>query len=229
MIFTETSPTRSHVATDLRRKRAIIADAHSCVRELVEVALRLEGSCQVVGQTGLGMGVLEQCRAEEPEILILDPKLPDVSGVEIVRRVKEQHRDVRILIFSGSNSREITLGVLEARPHGFAHKEEPLEVFYDVLRAVVRGSRHYSEYGVRLMEPCHGNGETSKAALAPRETDVLRLLARGLSSKQIAHELKLAAKTVDHYRTTLMSKLDIHEVAGLTRYALSVGLVNAED
>ena len=72
-------------------------------------------------------------------------------------------------------------------------------------------------------------GKSHKQTLAPREKDVLTLLARGHSSKQIANELNLAAKTVDHYRTTLMAKLNIHEVAGLTRYAVSMGMVNIEN
>lgn len=210
------------------KTRVIIADAHACVRDLVEVALRLEGGCCVVAQTGLGAEALERCKAEQTGLLILDPRLADVSGGEIVRQVRAHYGGIRVLVFSGTSSREVTLDVLDAGPHGFAHKEESLSVFYDVLRAVVRGSRYYSEYATRVMDGPHHNGKSHKQTLAPREKDVLTLLARGLSSKQIAGELNLSAKTVDHYRTALMAKLNIHEVAGLTRYAVSMGMVNVE-
>lgn len=220
---------RDGLVVEFTRKRALVADAHRCVRDLVEMALKIEGSCQVVGHASLGSAVLEKCRVERPEILILDPRLPDVAGPEIVRRVREEHCEVRVLVFSGVSNPELMRDVLGAQPHGFVHKEEPLGVFYEVLRAVVRGSRCYSEYGSRLLETsAAGGGRSPKMVLAPREKDVLTLLAHGLSSKQIAHEMKLAPKTIDHYRTALMSKLDIHEVAGLTRYAVSMGMVNVD-
>ena len=209
------------------KARVIVVDAHACVRELVEMALRLEGNCEVVGRAGHAASLLHLCTLERPEILVLDPKLPDISGGEIVRRLRQQHREMKIVVLSGTMSREVTLDVLDARPHGFVHKEEPLSIFYEVLRAVMRGSQCFSEYGARLMEqPTESGG--ARVVLTRREKDVLGFLAHGLSSKQIAHELNLATKTIDHYRMALMSKLNIHEVAGLTRYAVSTGLVNVE-
>lgn len=214
---------------DSAKTRVILADAHACVRELVEVALRLEGGCDVVAHTGLGAEALEKCKTERSGLLILDPRLADVTGGEIVRQIRTHCDGIRILVFSGTSSREITLDVLDARPHGFVHKEESLSMFYDVLRAVMRGTRCYSEYATRLMDGPQLNGRSHNQPLAPREKDVLTLLARGLSSKQIAGELRLSAKTVDHYRAALMAKLNIHEVAGLTRYAVSMGMVNLEN
>lgn len=228
MSVAETSSTNSTATLLHAKKRVLIADAHSSICDLIEMALTLEGGCQVLGHVGLGADVLEQCRSREPEILILDPKLPDISGADIIRRVRKEHRHVRILAFSGASNREIILEVLDARPHGFAHKEEPLRVFYDVLHAIVGGSQFYSPYGVRLMEPASEDEQRSKGPLAPREKEVLKLLALGHSSKEIAFGLNLAVKTVDHYRTTLMTKLGIHEVAGLTRYAVSAGMVSVD-
>lgn len=208
--------------------RVIIADVHACVRELVEVALRLAGGFQVIAHTRLGMETLEKCRAEPSDLLILDPRMPDVSGGEMVRRIRALCGDMRVLVFASTGNHATTLDILNAGPHGFVHKEEPLVVFYDVLRAVLRGSRCYSEYATRVTDGQAPNGKATRPALAPREKDVLTFLARGLSNKQIAGELKLAVKTIDHYRAALMSKLDIHEVAGLTRYAVSMGMVNLE-
>ena len=209
------------------KARVVVVDAHACVRELVEMALTLEGNCQVVGRGGHAAGLLELCTLERPELLVLDPKLPDISGGEIVRRVRQQHREMKVLVLSGTASREVTLDVLDARPHGFVHKEEPLSIFYEVLRAVMRGSHCFSQYGARLIERPAENGGP-RSSLTRRERDVLCFLAHGMSSKQIAHEMHLAPKTIDHYRTALMSKLNIHEVAGLTRYAVSAGLVSIE-
>ena len=228
MTVMDSCPPTGSPASPMTRKRALVADAHSSVRELVEMGMTLEGSCQVVGHAGCGTDLLDKLNSDDLEILILDPKLPDISGADIIRRVRKEHRQVRILVFSGASNREVMVEMLEAHPHGFAHKEEPLRVFYDVLRAVVGGSRCYSEYGVRLMETSGDQAARIKTPLSPREKDVLRLLALGRSSKEIAFKLSLAIKTVDHYRATLMTKLGIHEVAGLTRYAVGAGMVSAE-
>lgn len=212
----------------MKKTLVLMADAHTCVRELLEVALALEGSCQVTGQMGLGADVLKICEKQAPGLLLMEAVLPDMSGAELLFTVRHRWPETRVIVLTGSKNRDAIIEVLEARPQGFVHKEEPLAVFYEVLRAVIRGSRYYSGHAVRLLDAQMQNGKTIKLTLSPRETSVLTLLARGYSSKQIAAELQLAVKTVEHYRASLMAKLNIHDVAGLTRHALSLGLVHLD-
>ena len=98
-----------------------------------------------------------------------------------------------------------------------------------MLRAVVAGSRYFSEYGVRILDPTSCDERKTGPGLSRREKEVLKLVACGRSSKEIANELFIALSTIEHYRTDMMRKLDIHEVASLTRYAVRMGMVSVDE
>lgn len=212
----------------IMKTRLILAIGQRSFRDLLSLALRTEGDYDIVAEVARGADVLEKCAVMPPDIVITDLKFPDLSVAELVRRIRLQYQEVRVIVFSGSGNEELTREVLAARPHGFVHREEPLNEFYETLRAVVRGSRFYSNFASSLLDAPSdpGRGRASNGnTLTPREAEVLSLLARGRSSKEIGTELGLSTKTVDHYRAAVMSKLHIHDVAGLTRYALTAGLL----
>lgn len=209
------------------KTRIIVAITQHSFRELLVQALRVDGGYEVVAELTSGVAVLEKCATTMPELLIVDLKFPDMAVADLLRTVRSDFPVVRVMVYSGSGNLSLTREVLTARPHGFVHREEPLSEFHEALRAVLRGSRFISGMGSRVLDapsdPAlsrnNGNG------LTKREGEVLVLLAQGCSSKQIGASLGLSPKTVDHYRADLMEKLGIHDVAGLTRYALTKGLV----
>ncbi|MBX7211776.1 MAG: response regulator transcription factor [Verrucomicrobiaceae bacterium] len=211
------------------KTRLFLAINQRCFRDLLGMALRTEGHFEIMAEPTCGMEILEKCAALRPDIVISDLKFSDMSAAELSRRLRHEAPEVRVLVFSGSGNEALTREVLAARPHGFVHREEPLNEFYEALRAVARGTRFFSNFASSLLDAPSdpGAGRKNGYRLTPREREVLALLARGLSSKEIGSQLGLSPKTVDHYRADLMSKLDIHDVAGLTRYAITAGVLKA--
>ncbi|MFN7565406.1 MAG: LuxR C-terminal-related transcriptional regulator [Prosthecobacter sp.] len=210
------------------KTKMVIAESQCLLRELLMLAVSNEGQVLVAGQCASGSEVLEICSKQPPELLLIGCALEDMSCTTLVRRVHAEHPQIRLLVLAGEGSDEMLALPLREQPHGMFHRHDSLAVLYDALRAVVRGAHYHSGQVIHHAAGGGQSGKTGPMKLTSREKDVLGLLARGRSSKQIAHDLKLSPKTVDHYRADLMKKLDIHDVAGLTKHALKAGLVTLE-
>jgi DNA-binding NarL/FixJ family response regulator len=128
-----------------------------------------------------------------------------------------------VLIYSGTLNQTLVANALRARPHGFVHKEDSLPSLLEALRTVAQGGSYLTPFATALAEQAENASPVTK--LSPRERTVLQLVAEGCSSKQIGDRLGISAKTVEHHRTALMQKLDVHDVASLTRLAVREGLV----
>jgi DNA-binding NarL/FixJ family response regulator len=157
-----------------------------------------------------------------PGLVIAALALPEMSGAEMIHAMREERREVRILVYSGTRNGELIGAAMAARPHGFVHKTDSLATLREALAAVERGCSFFTPFATRLMdEPAKG----LVAALSARERTVLQMVAEGMSTKQVAGRLSISPKTVEHYRTALMQKLGLRDVASLTRYAVRSGLV----
>ena len=208
-------------------KRVVIADPHASICEMIKTTLHVHENCKVVGEAHTSTAALDECLTKDPDILIVDPGFPDLGGGRFVRQCRGDHHRVNIFVFCGHTTRHNVADILDAGPDAFVHKEEKIAVFYRGLRAVIEGARFYSPYANSMQRIDNGkNGSRQK--LGRRDREVLTLLAKGRSSKEIASVLKIATKTVDHYRSELMKKLDIHDIAGLTRYAVGAGLIRLD-
>jgi len=204
----------------------VIAESHGLMRGLLALAVSTEVQMNVTGLCAGGHEVLALCDRQAPNVLLIGCALEDMSCVSLLKKVHANYPATRVVMLTGEGNGEVLAMPIHQQPHGIFHRDDPLPVFYEVLRAVTRGARYHSEHVIRHANG--GNGTSPPVKLTERECEVLSLLARGSSSKQIAHDLKLSPKTVDHYRADLMKKLNIHDVAGLTRHALKAGLVNLE-
>lgn len=206
----------------------VIAESHGLLRDMLSLAVSMESQSQVVGQCGSGEHVLKLCEQLSPSLLVIGCALADMSCVTLLKKIHSQHPDTRVMMLTGEGNGEIVALPMHEQPHGIFHRDDSLPVFYEALRAVARGARYHSEHAIRHANGNHAHAKAARIKLTQRERDVLTLLARGQSSKQIATALKLSPKTVDHYRADLMKKLDIHDIAGLTRHALRAGLLTLE-
>jgi DNA-binding NarL/FixJ family response regulator len=206
----------------------VIAESHGLLRDLLALAVSSEAQMQIGGLCASGREVLSVCGKKVPDVLLVGCALEDMSCASLLKKVHADHPGLRVLVLTGEGNGDVLSLPIHEQPHGIFHRNDPLPVFYDVLRAVARGARYHSEHVIRHANGGGHNGKKAPVKLTDRECEVLALLARGRSSKQIAHDLKLSPKTVDHYRADLMKKLDIHDVAGLTRHALKAGLVTLE-
>ncbi len=206
----------------------VIVDHHVSVRQMLSVVLSREEVFEVVAEAGTGVEALKVCRRVKPRLVILDLVLPELSGIEVLRAVRAESRETRVLIYTGSHHDELILRVLKERPHGFVHKEDTLATLREALRAVSNGCSYLTPFATDLLDQRVGNEKLGIEALTARERAVLQMVAEGLSSKEVASRLALSTKTVEYHRGQLMHKLGVHEVAGLTRCAVRHGLVSID-
>jgi two-component system response regulator NreC len=171
-----------------------------------------------------GLEGIEAFRRFKPDLVITALALPGMTGVEMIHAMREEQQDVRVLIYSGTTNRDLIRAALDARPLGFVHKTEPLEMLRHGVTASARGCSFFSPCITQFRDESYSE-EQAPDPLTTKERIVLQLVAEGMSTKQIAEQLRLSARTVDHHRTQLMRKLDSRSVARLTLYAVRCGLV----
>ncbi|MEQ1859912.1 MAG: response regulator transcription factor [Chthoniobacteraceae bacterium] len=203
----------------------VVVDDHLSIRQMLERIFAFDEQYELVGHSGSGLAGLQLCRELKPRVAIVDLLLPEMSGVEVLRALRAEGRDTRVLIYSGTLNASLIASVIDARPHGFVHKEDSLATLLEALRTVAQGGSYLTPFTMSLAEGAQA-GLSMLAQISSRERTVLKLVAEGCSSKQIADRLGIATKTVEHHRMALMQKLDVHDIAGLTRLAVREGLVN---
>jgi DNA-binding NarL/FixJ family response regulator len=208
-------------------KRLVIIEDQTAIREMLAEILRLDPNYKLVGEAGDGQSALNLCFETKPDLIVLDAKLPGLNGVEILRRVVKQLKNVRVLVFSGHENPVLVREMLEAGAHGFVEKTAGLFEFKKGLETVANGGTYFGPAVAALLRNVVANPSASNTPdfLTDREREVLQLVAESHSTKDIANKLNISVKTVDNHRTNLMRKLNLHDVASLTRYAVEIGLV----
>jgi DNA-binding NarL/FixJ family response regulator len=208
-------------------KRLVIIEDQTAIREMLVEILRLDANYELVGEAGDGQAALTLIPEARPDVLVLDAKLPGLNGVDILRRVAKKLPDMRVLVFSGHENPVLVREMLEAGAHGFVEKTAGLFEFKKGLETVAGGGTYFGPAVAALLRNVVANPQASSAAdfLTDREREILQLVAESHSTKEIAAKLVISVKTVDNHRTNLMRKLNLHDVASLTRYALDIGLI----
>jgi DNA-binding NarL/FixJ family response regulator len=208
-------------------KRLVIIEDQTAIREMLVEILRLDKTCQLVGQSGDGQGGLSLCIEVKPDVVILDAKLPGLNGVDLLRRLVKHLPGVRVLVFSGHENPMLVREMLEIGAHGFVEKTAGLTELRKGLETVANGGTYFGPAVAALLRDVVSNPAASNSAdfLTDREREILQLVAESHSTKEIAAKLDISVKTVDNHRTNLMRKLNLHDVASLTRYAVEIGLI----
>lgn len=212
----------------MTKQSVVVVDEHVSTREMLSLVLAAEGAYDLIGQAGTGLAAVRLCRELKPRLVILDLALPELSGVEVLLRLRAESRETRVLIFTGTQHRDLTLRGLQARPHGFVHKRDTLATLREALRAVAKGCVYLTPFATALLDQQAAAAAPAWERLTEREREVLQMVAEGLKSKEMAGRLALSCKTVEHHRTHLMEKLNLHDIASLTRFAVRQGLVAVE-
>lgn len=208
-------------------KRLFIVEDQTAIREMLVEILRLDANYTLVGEAGDGQTACAQCLELKPDLLVLDAKLPGLNGVDVLRRLARQLPMLRVLVFSGHENALLIREMLEAGAHGFVEKTAGLAEFKRGLETVAAGGTYFGPAVAALLRNVVVNPRTGGSGdlLTDREREILQLVAESHSTKEIGAKLGISAKTVDNHRTNLMRKLDLHDVASLTRYALETGLI----
>jgi DNA-binding NarL/FixJ family response regulator len=208
--------------------RLVIVEDQTAIREMLVEVLALDKNYKLVGQCGEGQAALQMCLELKPELLVLDAKLPGLNGAELLRRLTKRLPNLRVLVFSGHENPVVVREMLEAGAHGFVEKTAGFLEFKKGLATIADGGTYFGPAIASVLRNVVAHPETggSPDFLTEREREILQLVAEGHSTKEIAVKLSISGKTVDNHRTNLMRKLNIHDVASLTRHALDRGLVD---
>ncbi|MDT8436560.1 MAG: response regulator transcription factor [Gemmatimonadota bacterium] len=214
--------------------RILIADDHALVREGIRHVLDEEPGLEVVAEASDGEEALREVAAHQPDVLVLDISMPGLSGLEVVRRLREDGHEARALMLSMHDDTEYVLRAVRAGAAGYLLKDDAGPgLLRQAVRAVHRGDSFFSPaVAARLTDALRRDPRAASdplEALTGREREVLRLVAAGRSNKQIASELGISRRTVESHRESLMRKLEIRTVAGLTRFALEHDLLPGPD
>jgi len=214
----------------MRPVRVLLADDHTLVRAGLRKLLESMPDFEVVGEAGDGLALLAMAEKLQPGLVLMDIAMPGLNGIETTARLVKAWPGIRVLILSMHQNEEYVRQALRHGAMAYLLKDAaPMELEL-ALTAVLRGETYLSpavskgvvhDYVQRLRDE-----QQPGDALSPRQREVLQLIAEGLSTKDIARRLDLSVKTVDTHRSQLMKQLDIHEVAGLVRYAMRAGLVS---
>ena len=207
----------------------LIADDLTLVREGLASLCQAQPQYKVVGQCAEGAVALRLIETLKPDIAVLDMNLPDLFTLEIVRRVKEARLATRIVVLSTRKDRKTVVEALRAGVNAFLLKSGPSAQLLEAFDQVLDGGIYVSPSLEldKIFSPTQKNApEDPIDSLSAREHQVFTLLCEGIRAKEIAARLELSPKTVDTYRASLMRKLDIHDVAGLVKYAIQRDLTS---
>jgi len=209
--------------------RVLLADDHNLVRAGFRALLNSLGDVEIVAEAGDGDAALRLIEALQPDVALLDIAMPGLNGLQVAARAAQKCPSVRVIILSMHANEEYVLQALRVGAAGYLLKDAGTSELELAVRAVARGDTYLSppvskpvieDYVRRVSSP-----PGSLDRLTPRQRKVLQLIARGCSTKAMALELNISVKTIEAHRAKLMEQLDIHDIAGLVRYAIRVGLV----
>jgi DNA-binding NarL/FixJ family response regulator len=209
----------------------LLADDHALVRESLSTWLKSAGDMRVLGEVGSADEALAIAVRERPDVILLDIDMPGLLAFDAVRTIRSRCPDTRIIMLSGFFNDRYIEDALAAEASGYMTKSEPPQAVLKAIRTVAAGGVYFSpEVQARIVVDSSGarlasrDAVTRSSTLTPRELEVLRYIARGLSKKDIAGIMHLSVKTVDNHSTSLMTKLNIHDRVDLARYAIREGL-----
>jgi RNA polymerase sigma factor (sigma-70 family) len=210
--------------------RVLIADDHALVRAGIRALVEKIEGIVVVGEAGTGSEAMELVEDLKPNLMLLDITMPDGSGFDVLDHVTKNYPDLKVIVLTVHDAGEYAIRALREGAAGFLPKSAASIELEQAIQTVIRGEVYISPETSRktLLEYGKGTKRDLLATLSPRQREVLRLIAEGRTTKQIAQLLEISVKTVETHRAQLMERLDIHDVAGLVRYAIIVGLIDVE-
>lgn len=214
--------------------KTLLADDHTIVREGLRALLMADGGIEVVGEAHNGREAVTMTAALRPDVVVMDIAMPLLNGLEATSQITRGGIPTKVLILSAYADDEYVHQLTEAGASGYLIKQTAAGDLIKAVREIARGNAYFSPSILkRLLElyrEIHTKGRPARRRsehLTSREQEVLQMVAEGHVNKQIAATLNLSIKTVEKHRQQLMDKLDVHDIAGLTRYAIAHGVVES--
>jgi DNA-binding NarL/FixJ family response regulator len=212
--------------------RILLADDHALLRAGLRALLEKIPDIEIVAEANDGRQALRLIEEHRPDVVLMDIMMQELNGLDATARAANKFPKTRVVILSMSAGREFVLQALQAGAAGYLLKNVTPEELEMAIRAAARGDIHLcSAISRHVIEGCLAWGKqtaVSQKQLTPRQREVLQLIAEGNTTKAVAKKLGISVKTAESYRAELMEVLGIHDVAGLTRYAIRTGMINPD-
>jgi DNA-binding NarL/FixJ family response regulator len=213
----------------------ILAEDHTIVREGLRALLEPEHDIRIIGEASDGRSTVEMTMKLRPDVVVMDIAMPLLNGFEATRQILHELPETKILILSAHSDDAYVEKAMEAGATGYLIKQSNAHILAESIRGVHHGekclspiiSQRLDQHDLKALVNGELHAKKDASHLSPREAEVLQLIAEGKANKQSADILKISIKTVEKHRQSLMNKLNIHDTAGLTRYAIEAGIIES--
>lgn len=206
--------------------KIVLLDDHQMFRDGVKAVLGDEAHIELIGETGSGKELFELLAQIEPDLVITDISLPDISGIEVASRIVKLYPNVKVLMLSMHTNEEFIVKALEAGAHGYLPKDTSMEELLEAINTIYLGENYFNKDISNvilkgLINKSKSNSAEEKAeALTRREKEIVKLVVEGLSNKEIAEKLYISIRTVDSHKTNILQKLNLKSTVELVKYAI---------
>jgi DNA-binding NarL/FixJ family response regulator len=218
----------------MKQITVLLAEDHTIVREGLRALLNTEADIEVIGEADNGRMAVELAKRLRPEVVVMDLAMPLLNGLEATRQIRKSVPATKVLILSAHSEDEYIAQVTLAGAAGYLIKQTSAGVLSKAIREVQQGNGFFSPSIAGRVNDLHLDSPDRRRrikkrgiGLSSREVEILQLIAEGHANKQVARELGISIKTVEKHRQHLMKKLDLHDTAGLTRYAIAAGIIES--
>ena len=218
--------------TSVENLRIVLAEDHTILREGLRALLSADPDFEIIGEAQDGREAVRCVEKLEPDLLLMDLSMPRMSGMDAIREIKKRYPEIKIIALTVHKTEEYLLNTLQAGADGYVLKDATHDELVLAIRNVMGGKSYLSPGVSEKVIEGYLEGRESNRSMSPwerlsqREREVLKLIAEGYKNKEIAEDLCISLKTVEKHRANLMKKLDLHNAAALTVYAVQKGLVN---
>ncbi|MDA8166027.1 MAG: response regulator transcription factor [Desulfobacteraceae bacterium] len=214
----------------MKRCRIILADDHTLIRRGLRKMLEEDESLQVIGEAGDGLELLDLLRRTEPDLILLDISMPNLRGIEAIGEVRRVRPGIKILILTMHKSEQYLCSAMQAGASGYLLKEDSDTELLPAIVRVMAGGLYISpvlaaDFPEDVLLSCREQGQAQADPLTPRERQILKLIAEGITNREIADLLAISKRTVEHHRANLMKKLDAKNTADVVKFAIREGYV----
>jgi DNA-binding NarL/FixJ family response regulator len=215
----------------VRPYRIVLADDHTLLRQGIKKIVEESGDMLVVGEAGDGLELLDLLKKETPHLVILDISMPNLRGIEAISEIKQNYNKVEVLILSMHRKKEYLYHSFSAGAKGYVLKDDTDKELLNAIRMIRGGGVYLSsllanELTHDFIQVCNGGGNPVGETLTLREREILKLVAEGKTSEEIAGLLFISGRTVQNHRANIMKKLNLKRAADLVKYAIRHGYVS---
>ncbi len=220
-----------NLSASKQKIKVLVADDHPVVRKGLQLCLARQERVKIVGEAADGDQALRMARELAPDVVLMDISMPGMNGLAVTEVLRKEAPKIKVLVLSVHSTKEYVFRIIQAGAHGYVSKEATPEEVLRAIESVYAGEPFFSPEIARaaLNQLVSSGGKKDPfAQLTDREREVLSLIAEGKSNKEIASQLGIGVRTIETHRERIMRRLDIHSVAGLTKFAISNGLITLE-